>query len=418
MSNLYSNGPNKDFVIQPYQKHIAGTHSLFVASPFVTLTDDLAIAANQGKSVCLLVGLNIATNPAALRAIFGIPNLAIRYYTHRFHAKIFLFDSCALIGSSNLTDGGMQSNREATILVDDPDQVAEVRALCQELWSSAPVLTPEVLKRFEGSVTFYGQYFDPNTKVEAAVGRAEPANISVGSKKKSSEYIFLEGLRRRVYEQFRPAFDEVSAVLSENNLHRPEWSNSDNGSKTNRFLNWVRLAHGSGDDWQTCPPRSQEDRRLELLRLGDEWKYTDKPQIPKDYFTNLEHLRAVFASRESLMSASRVDLSTALMGIHAFEEQIRFIKGGYAAIIDYFWKQNQDDIERVKRSLSHLLFDKDEFIRRLYDVLYFSEWKISHFGESCALELSGTVRPEMCPPMNGRSAKGLRCIGFTVPASA
>jgi len=25
------------------------------------------------------------------------------------------------------------------------------------------------------------------------------------------------------------------------------------------------------------------------------------------------------------------------MGIHAFEEQIRFIKGGYAAIIDFFW---------------------------------------------------------------------------------
>src|SRR5208337_3243945 len=183
-----------------------------------------------------------------------------------------------------LTDGGMQSNREATILIDSADQVAEVRALCQELWSSAPVLTPEVLKRFEGSVIF-GQYFDPNTRVEAAVGRAEPTNISVGSKKKSSEYIFLEGLRRRVYEQFRPAFDEVSTVLSENGLHRPEWSDGDDGSKTNRFLNWVRLRHGAGDDWGRSPLRSQAERRVELLRLGHEWKSTDKPQIPEDYFT-------------------------------------------------------------------------------------------------------------------------------------
>jgi hypothetical protein len=38
MSSLYSNGPNKDFVIQPYQKLIAESNSLFVASPFVTLT--------------------------------------------------------------------------------------------------------------------------------------------------------------------------------------------------------------------------------------------------------------------------------------------------------------------------------------------------------------------------------------------
>src|ERR1700751_4304011 len=127
MSSVYSNGPHRDFVIQPYQKLIAATQSLFVASPFVTLTKDLAVAANQGKSVCLLVGLNVATNPAALRAVSGIPNLAIRYYTHRFHAKIFLFDTCALVGSSNLTDGGMQSNREATILVDSPELVAEVK---------------------------------------------------------------------------------------------------------------------------------------------------------------------------------------------------------------------------------------------------------------------------------------------------
>jgi len=165
----------------------------------------------------------------------------------------------------------MQSNREATILVDRSEQVEEIRALCQELWTGAPVLTPEVLKRFEDSVTSFGQYFNPDIKVEAAVGRAEPPNISVGSKKKSSEYIFLEALRRRVYEQFRPAFDEVSTVLAENSLHRLEWSNSDNGRETNRFLNWVRLTHASGDDWQKSPLRAQTDRRVELLNLGQEW---------------------------------------------------------------------------------------------------------------------------------------------------
>ncbi|HXB61401.1 MAG TPA: phospholipase D family protein [Acidobacteriaceae bacterium] len=417
MSTLYSNGPNKDFVIRPYQKLIAETRTLFVASPYVTLTKDLGAAANDGKTVNLLVGLNVATNPAALRAIFGMPNLSIRYYTHRFHAKIYLFDACALVGSSNLTDGGMQSNREATILVDDSEQLEEIRALCQELWTGAPILTPDVLQRFEASAGIFGQHFNPDTKIEAAVGRAEPSNISIGSEKKSSEYIFLEALRRRVHEQFKPAFDEVTATLSENGLHRPEWSNTDKGSETNRFLNWVRLVHGAGDDWQKNPIRSQEDRRIEMISLGHGWASTDNPRITEDYFVNMQHLRNVFASAESLHTASREDLSLALMGIHAFEEQIRFIKGGYAAIIDFFWKENNEDVERVKRSLTHLVFGKGEFIRRLYDVLNFADWKIRYFGESCALELSGTVRPDMCPPMNGRSAKGLRCIGFNVPAS-
>lgn len=417
MPSLYSNGPQRDFVIRPYQQLMAKTTTLFIASPFVTLTKDLAEAARQGRNVSLLVGLNIATNPAALREIFGMPNLAIRYYTHRFHAKIYLFDSCALVGSSNLTDGGMQSNREATILIEQSEQVQEVRALCQELWTGARVLTPDVLKRFEDTVGLFGKQFNPDAKVEAAVGRAEPPNISVGSAKKSSEYIFLEALRRRVYEQFGPAFNECSELLATRGLHRPEWSDADKGSETNRFLNWVKLTYGSAGAWEKAPLRGHEERKQLLLSLGQEWVAADNPRITQDYFSNMEHVRSVFTSEEALQNASREDLSAALMAIHAFEEQIRFIKGGYSAIVEFFWKENNEDVEHVRRTLGHLIFGKDEFIRRLYDILNFPEWKIHYFGESCALELSGTVRPEMCPPMNGRSAKGLRFIGFDVPAS-
>lgn len=417
MSSLFSNGPAKDFVITQYQTLIAGTKSLFVASPFVTITDELAAAAEQGKNVSLLAGLNRATDPKALRAVFGIPNLGIRYYNHRFHAKIYLFDTCALIGSSNLTDGGMKSNREATALVTDSEQLEEVRALSQELWSGAPVLTSETLSKFESSVRAIGKLFDPDAKIEADIGRAEPPNISTRSQRKSSEYIFLEALRRRVYEQFKPAFDEVTSILSGDGLHRPEWNGADKPSETNRFLNWVRLGYGSGDDWQKTPLRSRTERRQVVVGLGSEWAMTGNPRIADNYFSNLQQLRTVFAAPESLQSAPRDELSAALMGIHAFEEQIRFIKGGYSAIASFFWNENQEDVDRVKKSLSYLLFGRGEFSRRLYEILHFPEWKIRSFGESCALELSGTVHPEICPPMNMRSAKGLRYIGFDVPAA-
>ena len=88
MRNLYSNGLDKDFVRSPYAKLISTTSDLFVASPYVTLTAELLNAAQAGKRIRLLVGLNAATSPPALRAIFGIGNIAIRYYTRRFHAKV------------------------------------------------------------------------------------------------------------------------------------------------------------------------------------------------------------------------------------------------------------------------------------------------------------------------------------------
>ena len=39
------------------------------------------------------------------------------------------------------------------------------------------------------------------------------------------------------------------------------------------------------------------------------------------------------------------------------------------------------------------------------------------FGYFCALELSGTVEPAECPPINGGMAKTLRFLGFAVRAS-
>jgi hypothetical protein len=272
------------------------------------------------------------------------------------------------------------------------------------------------LEQFTKLVGPFGQRFNPDARIEAALGRVEPTNITVGSDRKSSEYLFLEALRRRVHEHFQPAFNEVTALLSLNNLHRPEWDASDRGSETNRFLNWVRLTRAPGDEWQTVPHRSEEDRREVMVALGRDWVSTPTPRIAEDYFEGLNHLRVVFETRASLQAASRESLSSALMAVHAFYEQIRFVKGGKANLITFFWAQNKEDVEGVKRTLGHLVFGAGDFVKRLYEVLNFPEWKLAYFGESCALELSGTVKSEMCPPMNGRSAKALHFIGFDVPA--
>jgi hypothetical protein len=105
------------------------------------------------------------------------------------------------------------------------------------------------------------------------------------------------------------------------------------------------------------------------------------------------------------------------MAVHAFHSQIHFVKGGAANLVNFFWAENKEDVAKVKRTLSHLVFGSGDFVKRLYEVLNFAEWKLAYFGESCALELAGTARPEMCPPINGRSAKALRFLGFDVPAT-
>ncbi len=118
MSRVFSNGPSKDFVVNPFKRLATQASRLYLAAPYFTAADQIREAAKGKKAIQLIVGLNTATSPQDLAQVFGIPNLVVRYLTRRFHAKIFIFDDTALVGSSNLTDGGLLSNREATICLD------------------------------------------------------------------------------------------------------------------------------------------------------------------------------------------------------------------------------------------------------------------------------------------------------------
>lgn len=419
MKHLFSNGPSKDFVANQLTRLLHGSKRAYIAAPYVTVTESVLVAAKAGTSVSLLVGLNEITRPQALAAVHGHSNVAIRYLTRRFHAKIYIFDGAALIGSSNLTDGGLMSNREATIRLDqenDLDRIEEIQALFLELWESAQVLTIEKLNLFaDAHATVKRSGPDPDSVIENAVGKAEPVNINVASATKTPERIFLEELRRQVYEQYRPAFNEVTALLLENGFRRPELEEAGAANETNRFLNWVRLTYAPGEEtWEAAPLRSQAERRTEILRLGAEWTTTKEDRIPHHFIDWLHLVQGVFGTTEAIESASQERLTQGLLSIHAFLEQLRFVKGGEAALPGAFWTANSQDVAKVKRTLTYLVHGQGDFIQRLHDVLYAPSRKLAFIGRFCALELYGTIKPEECPPINGRMAKALRYLGFEV----
>lgn len=415
MNRLFSNRGATNYVINPYQEQINRSNEILIAAPYVTKTEELAVAARAGKKISLIVGINECTSPEALRAIIGLPNCSVRYYTTRFHAKIYVFDDAALIGSSNLTDGGMCSNREATLLVEDSDDLDEVRRLFIELWENARALTPDKLNAF-AKVYIRPAFSDGNPRfAEAVGGKVEPPNINVDNRKPNAARMFVEQLRRQVYEQYKPAFSEVLETLREGNYRRADLEDLGIAYETNRFLNWVRLVQAPGDEWAQTPLRpNQEDRLQEIRHLGQEWIHAGKSQVPHDYTDMLHKAKHVFGSVESIENASKDELSEGLLSLHAFLEQLRFVKGGRDYLAPFFWNQNNDDLRRVKKSLVWLVHGRGDFIDRLHDLIYDPAWWLAHFGKFCALELFGTVKPEEFPPINGRMAKALRFLGYDV----
>lgn len=420
MPTIFSNRPGHDYVINPFSRLSAASTRLQLAAPYFTSPQPILEAAAQGKRVQLLIGLNEATRPAALRQVHEVPGIDIRYFTRRFHAKLYVFDQAVLLGSANLTQAGLTDNREAVICLDRPEDrqaIDEARALFAELWEAGHVLTREKLNLFEQACRTLGRRpQDAEKTFEDALGVAQPTNVAVESKETSREHKFLEGLRRQIYEEYRPAFHEVMTVLEEYGHHRPELVSAGRANDAARFLSFVRLTHVAGDAWKQAPQRVRDERRPLIAGLGEDWATTDRPRIPEDYLSWLQTVRDIFGTAGSIEAADRTRIITGLMCLHAFAEQSRYVEGGRPNLPGEFWAANQDDLDRVKRTLTFLLHGSGDFVERLYDVINDPDRKLGRFGLYCALELYGTVKTEEFPPMNGRTAKVLRFLGFDVKA--
>ncbi|MFP3678428.1 phospholipase D family protein [Pseudomonas sp. SIMBA_041] len=418
-SGIYTNSPGQDQVLRPYSAHMAKASRIRIAVPYFNRDTEILQAAARGAKIELLVGLNKITNPSALRRVLNAPNCLVRYFTDGFHAKVLLFDGVVMLGSANLTEGGMASNREAVLVLDQPgdeDRILDIELFFAQVWDSAEVLTNEVFNQFKGAWEKASRLGNPDVPFQA-LRDVEPPTVLSGSGHKSAQQYYLSDLQKS-NENYRHAFTEVSDVLRDRGLRRPEFTELGLEVETNRFLNWVRLEHAVGEaSWQEAPQRLEADRRQMVVHLAEQWVATTSPHIPDDYFQLLTELRRVMATPESIRNSDHDQLAHALICVHAFKQQLRFTKGGEEALPTKFWTLNQGDLQRVQNSLIYLVHGTDNFAERICAVLYDQRYKMGAFGRFCALELVGTLKPEQAPPINGRMAKALRFLGFDVRAT-
>jgi len=135
----------------PLAKLIRGCRSARVASAFVT-TRGLSLlepALRQcAESVRFIVGLDLPTEPKALRGLLDARawkrKPEVRVFTkagEAFHPKVYLFrkadgSEVGLVGSANLSGGGLQGNVECCALVHGAKDLALLGTWFERLWES------------------------------------------------------------------------------------------------------------------------------------------------------------------------------------------------------------------------------------------------------------------------------------------
>jgi hypothetical protein len=411
---IYTNSPRRrgDITLNFFMLNASGAPSAQLACPFFTTTEPLQLLHDAGcKSVRLIVRLCAVTSPRALAAARAMPHVSIRYFTSdAFHAKFYVLGSNAMLGSANLTDSGLKANREISITLNSADDTFdELPAYFDELWDAASVLTDAALERFATWHKTHGK----NSEAETIDGLepSSPVTINVATHTKSRERTYLESFRREYYETLLPAYAEAKKVYLATGRRHPLFAELPFDYEFDRFLNWAKLTFTTDENLRSFPLLASEQRAAHLKAHVDLW--LEEPiKIDTERIGRLERLKSIFTSAGTLTATDFPDLTDALLGCAAFDDQLRFTKGGKPALAKAFQKDN--DVTHVRKTLAYLAFGKEEFVRRIYDCIYMAEYKLAHFGRTSVFELYGWTNADGVPPINGRTIKALRFFGFDV----
>jgi hypothetical protein len=232
IKDYYGNTPESSFTLDFFRFLAHETRQAFIAAPFYSSYEPIKMLTDQRCEVKLIVRLCQITTPKALESALEDPLVNIHYFTsEKFHAKFYIGDDVALIGSANLTQSGLMSNRELSVTIrrDEHPSFEALPVLFGELWEYSDVLDKHILAKYSAAFnsparpkrdTALDDY------LKDAVPECNPPSVEVGSRKVSKERIFLQTFRRRYDEFLVPAITEIEETVSSAGLRHPTFADT------------------------------------------------------------------------------------------------------------------------------------------------------------------------------------------------
>jgi hypothetical protein len=172
------------------------TDELHVVSPYITATGVRLITSRvQPEARQLSVNLHLLTdlNPlsvcqgscdpdAILELAHSFPHAKI-HHLPRVHAKVFVADRhVAIVGSANLTQGGIRENYEYCLRLDSQEVASRVAADVEEYSALGAPISVEVLESYTEAAASLREAFRKRERAtSSSIKRAFDAHLRLGS---------------------------------------------------------------------------------------------------------------------------------------------------------------------------------------------------------------------------------------------
>lgn len=419
MSLFTNTSSRRDFFHNAFSKYGAKPCDVYIAVAFFTQSQSIINLRDRGCRIKLIVRLGYPTNPEALKSLLGMEGIQIRFVNDRsFHPKLYIFGgTCAIVGSSNLTDAALMTNQEVNVAIDpEDDRYSELVSLFVDWWDQSKVFDEERLKEYSQIYEKYRTRPDNENKIEDDLhkkqGRVAIQNIKRGIKKPSSSEIYLDQYRSD-YQGFHDAYKTVERIYESVGRRKYEEDALPLRLEIDSFFSFVREKKAKKDSYLSAPLLHGDELETRTRSTIDEWHNTewswlDNEIVPKRYPT----IKRILGSPDSIENATFDDIADALSSCHSFFDRRRFYPGGHDTHIKEF--KDTNELEQIKKTITYLLFGKEDFIRRMGRCIYDSAYKLNSFGQSNVQELLGWVNSDNIPICNNRTLRSVRWLGFDV----
>lgn len=412
MNRCFSNSSARQDWLKYEMEKFGKDVDVLIAVAFFTDSDFIRNLIRNGCNVRMIVSLGYPTGPAQLSEILTMKNVYVRYFTKKFHPKLYIFgDDVAFVGSSNLTDGGLISNAELNLSITSDDPVFDtLKQIFYEYWNEASPLTSEKLILYSQSVSSLDRsYLNAEEEIGKNLGDVVFPNYRRDVVKKLKVEEFETSYLKR-YQVFLGEFKKLLEAYEYVGKRKISEKELPIRIEIDQFLNWIRVKKASGESYMQAPVRKGDELTNFLYSQINEFLLSEHPYLDVVANEKYPKIKHNFFSEEKLDALSQEELIDTLLVAHAFLERQRFYLGGLKTLKHTFIEDN--GIIKIRNSIKYLLFGGRIYTKRIADCIFNSDYRLRHFGPNCVQEIYGWVYSTKTPICNGRTLKSMQWLGF------
>lgn len=314
------------------------------------------------------------------------------------HAKIYIFDSLALVTSANFTRAGFNKLFEVGIALDTHES-NEAISYFQMLWSQSHALTQKQLAQLQAEPEV-GKFKDQRTD------RLIPDRW--GMPPAPPESSFENKSTQSGYMRFVSNFRELSSIYE--GTEGRIWDDMPLALEVDAFLNFLLHEHPSTPSADHYGPGRNKPRILSAEQRKSE----------VEHYTREFHAHEALNSEGRVLRRKRFDLFAVLLGrdrlievtsaeVEEVARNLHTMKA-YPYTLPRFLNSNRNSTEQVRQSWYHLLYGSDPVEERIKS----SVRSIYGMGENSIQEILGWHAPDRYPIRNSNTDAGMLFFGYAL----